>query len=103
MTEPQSRGRKPGQPSRPADEIAIENLQNTVSRLLWYVAENPNDTLGVRLARCARAGVERARAEKGLALVEAALLTARTQMEAAYAAPAPKAEGVKVSRPTVSL
>lgn len=102
MTENKTPGRKPGQPTRPADAIAIENLQEAVSRLLWYVSENPASALGVRLARCAKAGVDRNRAEKGLMLVEQAVALARTQLEAAYAAPVRSAE-VKAERPTVSL
>jgi len=103
MTENQkSPGRKPGQPTRPTDEVAIENLQDSVSRLLWYLSENPSNTLGQRLARCAKAGVERGRAEKGLVMIEQAVALARTQLEAAYAAP--KREPAKpAQRPTISL
>lgn len=95
-------GRKPGQPTRPADVVAIGNLQDGVSRLLWYLSENPASALGVLLARCAKGGVEKARAEKGLTMIEAAVASARTQMEAAYAAPK-REEGVQAARPTVSL
>jgi hypothetical protein len=101
-TENKTAGRKPGQPTRPADTVAIENLQEACSRLLWYLTENPASALGIRLARCAKAGVDRARAEKGLQLIEAAVATARVQLEAAYAAPV-KQEGVAAQRPTVSL
>jgi hypothetical protein len=104
--EPQSQKRGPGrvagQATRPADQVAIQNLQKAVSRLLWYVSENPNEALGIRLARCAKAGVEKTRAEKGLQMIEQAVALARTQLEAAYAAPV-KEPGVAATRPTVSL
>lgn len=99
---PATPGRKPGQPTRPADEVAIENLQDSVSRLLWFLEQNPSNTLGQRLARCAKAGVDRARAEKGLQMVEQAVALARTQLEAAYAAPVRDA-AKPAQRPTVSL
>ena len=97
-----SPGRKPGQPTRNPGVVAIENLEDACSRLLWFISENPASALGVRLARCAKAGIEQARAEKGLALVEAAVQLARTQMVAAYGAPT-RTEGVAAVRPTVSL
>lgn len=95
-------GRKPGQPTRDADVVAIENAQKSISRLLWFLSANPSDTLGIRLARCAKAGVPRARAEKGLVMVEEAVLMARTQFEAAYSAPV-RDERKPAERPTVSL
>lgn len=97
-----SPGRKPGQPSRDPEVVAIENLQDAVSRLLWYISENPASALGVRLARCGKAGVDRSRAEKGLILVEDAVRLARTQMEAAYTTPV-RTAGVQAQRPNVSL
>lgn len=95
-------GRKPGQPTRDPEVVAIENLQDAVSRLLWYISENPASALGIRLARCAKAGVEQSRAEKGLVLVEQAVALARTQMVAAYGAPV-REEGKTATRPNVSL
>lgn len=99
---PKTAGRKPGQPTRDPDVVAIENLQKSISRLLWYLSANPSDTLGIRLARCAKAGVPRARAEKGLLMIEEATAMARTQFEAAYAAPV-RDERKPAERPTVSL
>lgn len=96
-------GRKPGQAVRPADAIAIENLEGAVSRLLWYLTENPASALGIRLARCAKGGVERGRAERGLQMIEAAVATARVQLEAAYAAPKAAEKGETIQRPHVSL
>lgn len=96
------RGRQPGQESRPADEVAIERLSKATSRVLWFIAKNPSDALGTRLARCARAGVERSRAEKALMMVEDAVAQARTQFTAAYDAPA-RVEGKKAERPTINL
>lgn len=95
-------GRKPGQATRDPEVVAIENLQEAVSRLLWYISENPASALGVRLARCAKAGVAKDRAEKGLVLVEQAVALARTQFTAAYGAPVRNDEK-PASRPHVSL
>lgn len=95
-------GRPPGQPARDPGDVAVENLQDACSRLLWYISENPNSALGVRLARCAKAGVARERAEKGLALVEEAVALARVQMVAAYETPI-REKGVAAKRPTVAL
>ncbi len=97
-----ARGRKPGQPARDPAVVAIENLEQSTSRLLWYLSANPSSAFGVKLARCGRAGVEKARAQKALELVEAAVATARTQFEASYAAPQ-KVAGVAAKRPDVSL
>lgn len=99
---PKTAGRKPGQPTRPADVVALENLEDACSRLLWYLTENPASALGVRLARCAKAGVDRARAEKGLQMIESAVQIARTQFVAAYETPV-REKGVAAQRPNVSL
>jgi hypothetical protein len=101
-TETKTPGRKPGQPTRDPEVVAIENLEDACSRLLWYITENPASALGVRLARCAKAGVDRARAEKGLALIEGAVAIARTQFVAAYETPV-REKGVAAQRPNVSL
>lgn len=98
------RGRQPGAESRPADEVAIGNLSKATSRLLWFLAKNPSDAFGIRLARCAKAGVDRARAEKALVMVEEAVALCRTQFTAAYEAPPrPKDDGRRAERPSINL
>lgn len=98
------RGRQPGTESRPADEVAIVNLKKATSRLLWFLAKNPADAFGIRLARCAKSGVDRQRAEKALVMIEEAVALCRTQFTAAYEAPArPKDDGKRAERPNIDL
>lgn len=92
------RGRKPGQESNP--ENSAKRLSAAVSRAAWYLTGSPSSAVGTLAARAARAGISRERVERGFALIQAELELARTQMEAAYAAPRAKEQR---ERPNVSL
>lgn len=92
------RGRQPGQEANP--ENSAKRLSQAISRAVWYLEGSPSSGVGVLAARAAKAGISRERVERGFALLQQAMETARTQMEAAYAAP--RAREVR-SRPDVAL
>lgn len=84
-SKPTRKGRQPGKETNP--ENSARRLSDGVSRAIWYLSGSATSGLGILAARAAKQGISRERVAKGFEMVQEALDLARTQMEAAYAAP----------------
>lgn len=85
-TAPASPGRKAKDGRTPA-QVALGNLQTDLDLACAKVNDHPTVSVTARIARCARAGVPRAKVDEALEALEAALADCREATERVYSNP----------------